>query len=120
MQRNAALELANRRRGAKAEVRRKLKAGEVHPGRLLTEPAYAREVLDDDELTMLLRMELRDVLSRCHRMGRIKAEDLLRQVGLDGYVTIGHFVNGHRATLRGELEERAIWRTWQRLEDAPE
>lgn len=116
IQRKRALELANRRRAAKAEVRRKLKSGDVNPGRLLTEPAYAREHLDDDELEMLLRMELGDVLPRCYRIGPHKSESILKRLRLDPHVKIRHFVNGHRQHLRDELESRPIWQTWAKAD----
>jgi hypothetical protein len=114
-QRADALKLANRRRSAKSEVRRRMKAGEIHPGLLLTDPAYARRVLSEDELLMLLRMELGDALRRSYRLGPEKARAILVRCRLDPHTRIGSFVNGHRATLREELERRGIWRTWSRI-----
>lgn len=87
-QRMTALERANEVRSYRAELKRKVKAGKAAVPAVLDEPPAEVET-----------MKVFDLLVAAPKVGRVKANKLLRQVAVSPSKTVG----GLSARQRGEL-----------------
>lgn len=111
-QRLRALEQANEARSAKARLRARLHANEIHAGKLLTEPAYVRDVLPPEQEAVLVKLPIREFLVHTRGIGKVKAASLLPRAKIEPTRRIGRLTPGERRRLTVTLEETTAWRRW--------
>lgn len=117
-QRLAALEIGNAIRSARARLRKRIEAGELHPGKLVESANYCYAVLPADQRDALLDTEIARFLCWPPGIGRKKAERILSRSGVYASRRIGKLKSKDRKALVDAIKGRgpSLWAKWDRLE----